>query len=1470
MPQKMQNSSLYGVELDSITGRIAQQLYPQANIQISGFEKAEFPDNFFDAAVGNVPFGNYGIADKRYDKEHFLVHDYFFAKTLDKVAPNGVVAFITSKGTLDKANPKVREYLAKRADLIGAIRLPNNAFKGANTEVTSDIIFLQKREKMAVELPDWCYTAQNSDGISVNQYFISHPEMVLGKLETRTGAFGQEVTCSPIEGEKLSEQLDRAVSRLRAEMKIQKRSEKRDKERGIIPANANVRNFTHTIVDGKMYFRENNIMTEVKQTGKDLERMKGLHELRQTMRELIDAQSRSCSDEELHSLQQRLNTQYDGFTEKFGSINDRLNANVFREDDDYNTLCSLENVNAEKKTVEKSDIFTQRTIKPAPEITHVETPQEAMQVAMDIKGSIDIPYMAKLCGKEPQAVAEQLIADSLIYLNPAKYDPTDPFDGYEESAEYLSGNVREKLRIAELAAKKNPEIFGRNVTALNAALPPTIGAGDISTRIGASWIDVKDYEKFLTEYLGRSYSIANLRRTSTGEYKLENKTADRGVAATNTYGTERMSAYHIFENLLNHRDVAVRDRVELSEGKYKYVINQKQTQLATEKARQMQGAFSKWLWENPARREKYVTRYNELFNSIVGRHYDGSHQTFPEMSPYIQLKPHQKDAVMRAKFGGNTLLAHCVGAGKSFEMIAATMEKKRLGLINKACVVVPKALVGQTANEWLRLYPQAKILVAGDNDFSKDNRQKFIGRCCTGDYAAVVMSYEQFEKIPMSTEYRRQFLQRELDTLQEGLRELDPYRDRQSVKDIQREQKRIKAKIEKLLDTAKTKDNSLTFEQLGFDSLVVDEAHNYKNGLVVSKMSNVSGVQTTAAQKSEDILMKTQYLNENYGTKNILFATGTPVTNSMTELYTMQRYLRPDLLQNAGLQTFDDWAGNFGEVVSQLEIKPAGDGFRTKKRFAKFTNLPELMQMYKEFADIRTAEMLKLPVPEIEGGKPQTIVAQPNEFQQAYVKVLAERSEIIHSGSVDPTQDNMLKVTHEARLLGLDARTINPAAENSPDSKVNLCIDKVMEIYKQTAEQKGVQAVFCDIAVNSDDGKFSVYDYIKEELQRRGIPKDEICTAADAKNQEQRSEMFAQLRSGQKRIVIASTSKLGTGANIQTRLAALHNLDIPWKPSDLEQRNGRIIRQGNTFGTVGVYNYVTENTFDAYMMNIIVTKQKFISQLMSGKTPARTCEDVDEMVLNYSEMQALATGDPRIKEKIELDGDVARLRTLENEHYNNKYKLEDMISGRTILLSQTEIRLETAKADNAFAKSQLEKSEDFSVIIGGKNYSERADAGAALEKEIAQCIAKHIPKTIGEYKGFEISLQPAELMTSAYAQLSLKHGGISYIANVELVNNLGNITRMENILKTGIDKEISACEKKIEQYKSDIQTAKQTLAMPFEHAEELAEKSARLEQLNAELDCGKTDEVFANDNEDKEIDIPEITQDKPKTTHTRR
>ena len=1483
MPEEMRkNSHLHGVELDSISGRIARQLYQNADIQITGFEKTEFSDNFFDAAVGNVPFGSYGVSDKRYNRENFFIHDYFLAKTLDKLAPGGVAALITTKGTMDKENPKVREYLARRGDLIGAIRLPNNAFKAnAGTEVTTDILFFQKREKMAVEMPDWCYVGKNNDGVPVNNYFIDHPEMVLGTMKqgVEFSMYGnaQETACVPIEGADLKEQLENAVSTLKLTNALRKRTEQRDKEAGIIPATADVRNFTFAEVDGKMYFRENNIMTEVTETGKKLDRIKALNELRSTFREILSAQEQNCSDEQLAALQTALNTQYDRFVKQYGYVNDSANQQVFDRDDDYNSLCALEIIDEEKKTVEKSDFFTKRTVKYTAEITHVDTPQEAMQVSIDTRGKMDIPYMAALCGQEPQDVISVLKADNLIYLNPEKATE-NPLDGWEETSEYLSGNVRAKLRTAEIFAKDNPD-YQRNVAALTSVLPPKLEAGDISARIGVSWVDVEDYQKFIEEYAKARFFGEPLRRTVTGEYKIENKNWDSSAAATQIYGTSRMNAKTIFENLLNNRDIVVRDKITDPDGREHYEINKKETDLAQDKARQMKKAFKRWLWDDPARREKYVERYNNLFNCIVGRKFDGSHQTFPGMSPSIALKPHQLDAVMRAKFGGNTLLAHCVGAGKSFEMVAATMEKKRLGLINKACVVVPKHLVGQMANEWLRLYPQAKILTATEKDFDKNHRQKFIGRCCTGDYDAVIMSYEQFEKIPMSLKYRKNFIQREIDTMQSGIEELgSDYRsranNRSSIKDLEREKKRLETRLQKLIEGGgKTKDTSLTFEQLGFDSLVVDEAHNHKNGLVVSKMNRVSGVQTTPAQKSEDILMKTQFLNENYGEKNIIFATGTPVSNSMTELYIMQRYLRPSLLEDAGLQTFDDWASNFGEVVSKAELKPAGNGYRTKKRFAKFNNVPELMQMYKEFADIRTADMLNLPVPEIEGGKPQTIVAKPNEVQKAYMQVLAERSEAIHSGAVDPSVDNMLKITNEARLLGLDARCIVPNAENLPDSKVNLCLDKVMEVYEQTAEQKGVQAIFCDIAVNSDDGRFSVYNYIKEELVRRGVPAEEICAAGDAETQKQRNEMYAQLRSGTKRIVLASTSKMGTGANIQTKLAALHNLDIPWKPSDIEQRNGRIIRQGNEFDKVGVYNYVTENTFDAYLMNIIVTKQRFISQLMSGDTTARSCEDVDEAVLNYSEMQALASGDERIKEKIELDGDVARLRLLESEHYNAQYRLDDTIRNAEKWIGNLTANITAAKADIAFAAEHKPLEDDFKIEIGGKVYTERKAAGEALQKAAIKVMAEvggSDRHPVGTFCGFQLAIEKIHNGFTVGTGISLRNK-LTYTADMDITGDIGNITRLENLFAKGLERKLPDLEEKLSRTQTDLQEAQAAKGKPFEHAEELATKSARLEQLNRELEVGQADEVIMDDDEKQEQDAPEKNEEigKPSAKHKR-
>ena len=1385
----------------------------------------------------------------------------------------------------------MREYLARRADLIGAIRLPNTAFKAnAGTEVTTDILFLQKREKMAVEMPDWCYIAKDNNDVPVNQYFLDHPEMVLGTMKQglEFSLYGNpnETACVPIEGANLKQQLEAAVANLKTNNAIRKHSEQRTAEAGIISATEDVRNFTFAEVDGKMYFRENNIMTEAADkngnalTGKSLDRIRALNELRRTFRTILTSQENNCSDAQLETYQKILGAQYDAFVKKYGYINDRANYQAFSKDDDYNSLCALEIINEETHEVTKSAFFSKRTVKQFTEITRVDTPQEALFVSVDTLGKLDIPYMAKLCEKEPDEVIEALKADNLIYLNPKRANPEKPYESWEEASEYLSGNVRVKLRAAERAAEGNPDLR-RNVDALMAVIPQKLEAGDITARIGVHWVDVEDYQKFLQEYAKAHFTYGEpLRRAYNGEYKIPFKGRDYSKAATEIFGTKRMNSLEIFENLLNNRDVVVKDKKIDPDGKEHYEINKKETELAQDKASKMKEAFKRWLWEEPERREKYVTRYNELFNCIVGRKYDGSHQTFPGMSPSISLKPHQLDAVARAKFGGNTLLAHCVGAGKSFEMVAATMEKKRLGLINKACVVVPKALVGQMASEWLRLYPQAKILTATEKDFDKDHRQKFIGRCCTVDYDAVIMSYEQFEKIPMSFEYRRDFIQREINTLTSGINDLKFNGGRNensgSIKDMERVKKRLEARLEKLIeDNGKTKDTSLNFEQLGFDSIVVDEAHNYKNGLVVTKMQRVAGVQTTPAQKSEDILMKTQYLNENYGERNLLFATGTPVSNSMSELYIMQRYLRPSLLAQAGLQTFDDWASTFGEVVSKAEMKPAGNGYRTKKRFAKFNNLPELMAMYKEFADMRTADMLNLPVPKIKGGKPETIVAEPNDFQKAYMKVLAERSEQVHSGAVDATKDNMLKITGEARLLGLDVRCLNPEAPNYPDSKVNLLVQKVMEIYTQTTPQKGVQAIFCDIAVHGDneaedisegderkakkpkpekteDGKFSVYNYIKAELIRRGVPADEICFAGDADTVKKQNEMKAQLRSGTKRIVLSSTSKLGTGANIQNKLVALHNLDIPWKPSDLEQRLGRIVRQGNENDEVGIYNYVTKDTFDAYMMNIIVTKQKFISQL--NTTTSRSCEDVDDLVLNYSEIQAMAVGDERIKEKIELDMDVSRLKMLESEHYNEQYRLDDTIADAQKLMKNLTHNIAAAKNDLAFAQENRYLPENFKVEIGGKVYTDRKEAGTAIREAAVEFMANDngvVRQPIGTLCGFELSVGKNHGgFGGATAEIVIRHG-ISYATDMDLTGDIGNTTRLENLFGGGIEKKIADLEERAERTNADLQAALANKGKPFEHAEELAQKSARLEQLNLELEVGKVDEVIMNNSGDE-------------------
>lgn len=1439
MPDEMRaDSKLYGVELDSISGRIAKQLYPEDNIQIKGFEKTTFKNNSFDVVIGNIPFGDYGIADKAYDKYHFKIHDYFAAKAVDKVKPGGIVAIVTSKFTMDKKNDKARKYLAERCDLLGAVRLPSGTFKDADS-VTTDIIFLKKRTTMTSVIPNWVHVSETANSIPCNQYFVDNPDMVLGtmawdeRMRGKYGADSKVTTCYANSDTPLAQQLINAISKIDGVIDTVE-TELDNGTAEILPADPTVRNFTHTIVDGDLYFRENEVMVKVTETGKSLERMKGLHTLRQSTMELINAQADGCTDEQLAELQKKLNSTYDNFRTKFGNITDSANSRCFSNDDDYNTLAALEVVNVENKTVEKAAIFTKRTILPDIPVSKVDTALEALQVSMDRLGKVDILYMSQLTDTTPEKVIADLGDE--IFRDPAKVKDNDPYSGYTESSEYLSGNIRDKLRIARDHAEHIDSSYNKNVEALMKVVPKDLEASEISVRIGANWVDVADYNKFLNEYAHANTYLYPVTRTTLGEYKIEGKYQDHSIAANQTYGTNRMSSYHIFENLLNQRDILVRDRRE-DGSKVWYEINTKETQLAKEKARLMKEAFRNWLWEDMGRREKYVAKYNYLFNSIRGREYDGSHQTFPGMNTSITLRKHQSNAIMRAKLGGNTLFAHEVGAGKSFEMVATVMEKKRLGLINKACVVVSKHLTLQMASEWLRLYPNAKLLVAKPEDFTKANRKRFIARCVTGDYDAVIMSFTQFERIPMSDEYREQFMQKELHDIMSAISEAGT-KDKTSVKALERQKKNIEERLEKLLSSPK--DSSLCFEKLGFDYLVCDEAHNYKNCFVSTKMSNVAGVQTTAAQKSEDMLMKTQYLNNKYGCNNILFATGTPISNSMVEFYVMQRYLRPDLLEKAGLQNFDDWASTFGEVVSQLEIKPAGNGFQMKNRFSKFVNIPELMQMYKEFADIQTADMLKLPVPKLETGKPIVVTSKPDERQKAYMKELATRSETIHSGTVDPRQDNMLKITHEARLLGLDTRCIFKDAQPAPDSKVTKLIDNLEKNYKNTMTEKGVQIVFCDIAINEDETHFSVYKAIKQALMERGIPEKEICFAGDAKTDKARDEMFKSLRKGEKRFIIASTSKLGTGANIQDRICAIHHLDIPWKPSDLTQQDGRGIRQGNRFSQVGIYHYLTEETFDAYMMGIITNKAKFINQILTSKSPARVSEDVDEMVLTYSEMQAIASGNPMIKEKIQLDNDVAMLKTLEAEHKKSIYKMQELAE-KTLPKQITHYSELLAKSKSDMSKYQEHQAlnKEFEMTIGGVRYDKRENAGEQIAVAMAKSTATGEPIELGTYRGFKITIErnPSantffELDTPCIAVL---HGELTYSCDVATDNGVGNVRRIENLAGIQINQKLCSLEEQLEKANKDLSEAQQNMLKPFEHGQELAEKTKRLEYVNAQL-----------------------------------
>lgn len=1460
IPESMsKQSKLYGIELDSISGRIAQQLYPKANIQIKGFEKTHFNDNSFDVVIGNIPFGDYTIADKKYNKYNFSIHDYFTAKSIDQVKPGGIVAIVTSKFTMDKQNPKIRKYIAERCELLGAVRLPNNAFKeSSGTETTTDILFLRKRENMTIEIPYWVDVDRTADGIECNRYFVRHPEMILGKMvrdERMIGRYGESstaTTCLPDSDSSVSlkELISKAIANIHGEISVNKAQIAED-NRNTIPADPTVRNFTHTLVDGELYFRENEIMTKVRAEGKTLDRMIGLHKIREAEMKLISSESRGCSDEKMIILQGELNRVYDKFTQKYGYINDRSNANCFKNDDDFNTICALEIIDKENNTVLKAPIFYKRTIKPIVEIHSVDTAQEAMLVSLDHLGKVDIQYMAKLTNSDPSDVIKEL--GNSIFRNPVKIKENDPYSGYEDSSEYLSGNVRAKLRTAKAFAKSDTQ-FERNVEALEKVIPELITAEQISVRISTPWIEIDDYNLFFAEYAHESTRFewdSKITRTSLGEYKFINGKRSVSTRATEIYGTSRLNSYAIFERLLNQREIVVKDAFKDENGNVKYVVNDKETRLAREKARQMEMGFKDWIWADINRREKYVEKYNELFNCIVGREYDGSHQSFDGMNPDIKLRKHQLDAVMRGKLGGNELLAHVVGAGKSFEMIAITMEKRRLGLINKACVTVPKALTEQMGIEWVRLYPNAKILVARQSDFTKDNRQRFIARCATGDYDAIIMSHEQFGKIPMSDEYINIFIHKQLDQLENNISSLSDSEDRVSVKALERQKAKLEAKLEKLLDS--THDNSLCFEKLGFDFLVCDEAHMFKNCFVNTKMGNVAGVQTSAAQKSEDMLMKCDYLNYEYGCNNIVFATGTPISNSMVELYVMQRYLRPDLLKEAGVFEFDDWAATFGQIVTKLEPTPDGSGFRSKKRFAKFVNLPELLQLFKEFADIKTQDMLNLDVPKIKGGEATIVVSQPDNHQRIGIENLAARSEDIHSGMVKPWQDNMLKITGEARLLGLDSRCMFPEAEYNPDSKIASLVNNVINIYKEKENYKGVQVVFCDIAINSDNGKFSAYDEIKRELIKNGIPEIEICFAGDAKNEKQRKQQHEELRRGDKRVVIGSTSKLGTGVNIQDRLCAIHHLDIAWKPSDFEQRNGRGVRQGNMFDEIEIFHYVTQDTFDMYMMETVVRKSKFTNQIMTSRSPARTCEDVDDMTLTYSRVQAATTSNPLIAERIELDSELQTLRLLKSLHTKSVFKMQELVE-RDLpqKISKYQILIKKAEKDKEIYKSN--KPSDFNITIGGKIIEDRQIAVNELEKARQLCISTKESILVGKCAGFDVRIEENPTGSSFFNNespyLIAVQGNLKYTCGFGENNGIGNTKRIENLLSKEISIKADKLSKELSKITADYEEAKIAMNKPFEREEELQRKEARLAFLNDALSKDKKNDIFLNAGEE--------------------
>ena len=1441
LPDTMQDSRLYGVELDSITGRIAQKLYPQADITVAGFETTDRRD-FYDLAVGNVPFGNYKVADKAYNKLGFSIHNYFFAKAIDQVRPGGIVAFVTSRYTMDSKDSTARKHMAERADLLGAIRLPNNAFKAnAGTEVVSDIIFLQKRDRPIDHEPDWVQLGKTEDGFAINQYFVDHPEMVLGQLTMESTQYGHDLTVAPIEGTSLADQLAEAVQHIEGNYTAVEIAAPdvadAEAQRKTLPADPTVKNFSYTVVDGEIYYRENSIMTQIELSDNAKGRVAGMVELRQIVNELIDQQLNDFPDEDIKASQAKLNAAYDAFTAKYGLINDKKNARLFDDDSSYYLLCSLENLDENKNLKSKADMFTKRTIRPERVVTSVDTPSEALAVSIGEHGKVDLPYMAELLGTPGNCERITTELSGVIFKDPAA-DADDPEAGWQTADEYLSGNVRDKLRMAQLAAESHPE-FKVNVDALTKAQPKDLEASEIDVRLGATWLAPSIVQQFMMETFQPPYRIrynnAITVRYSpyTSEWRISNKSATGfgDIMATETYGTRRANAYKILEDTLNLRDSRVYDTIE-EDGKEKRVLNQNETTLAQQKQQAIKDAFAGWVWKDPQRRALLVKKYNELFNSTRPREYDGSHIHFVGMNPEINLREHQRNAVAHVLYGYNTLLAHEVGAGKSFEMAASAMELKRLGLCQKSLFVVPNHLTEQWASEFLRLYPNAKLLVTSKKDFEPGNRKKFCARIATGDYDAVIIGHSQFEKIPLSAERQERLIQEQMDEIEEAIEEAKAQvGEHFTVKQLEKLRKSLKQKLKKL-QGADRKDDVVTFEQLGVDRLFVDESQNYKNLFLYTKMRNVAGLSTSEAQKSSDMFGKCRYLDEITGGRGVIFATGTPISNSMTEMYTLMRYLQYNTLQQKGLTHFDAWASTFGETTTAIELAPEGTGYRARTRFAKFFNLPELMAMFKEAADIKTSDQLHLPVPD---AKFETVVVKPSEIQQDMVQALSERAAEVHSGSVDPSVDNMLKITSDGRKIGLDQRLMNSALPDDPNSKLNACVNNVLRIWNDTKEQKLTQLIFCDMSTPKGDGSFNVYDDIRTKLLNAGVPEQEIEFIHNADTENKKAELFSKVRSGQVRVLLGSTAKMGAGTNVQTLLVAVHHLDVGWRPSDMTQRNGRIIRQGNQNKQVYVYNYVTESTFDAYLYQTLENKQKFISQIMTSKSPMRSCDDIDEQALSYAEIKALCAGDPRIREKMDLDVQVAKLKVLRGDFQNQKYRLEDkLLKTFPEEIQKQKTRIAALQQDSQIAAAHPQDKENFcGMTIKGMVYDDKKAAGERL-----LLARQEMPNAdmmlLGTYRGFELNIRFDSFKNEHQAVLRAE---LSY--PVSLGDDArGNITRLDNAIDNFADR-IADAENALQNLEQQKQAAEIEVAKPFAQEKELAEKSARLAELNALLNIDR-------------------------------